>query len=356
MTAPKTREELNNDSDVTNDVGDEPWSVTIGDVTLYPAPESSGYEFLRFDPKSDIPLLSDARRIGKLLGQFEEEDRTQLGELITLIGGLGHNIFDVAMDPMNALLTVGLGFLVDVVQPLEDLLGLVTGNGERMDTEIDRWERVGRALVPLAEEVRKSGADHMLGWQGMTAEKSKDRLDAFANGMRAVATDIKLIAICLILAKTVMEVAQAFLVQLIATWVEWLIITWTLAAEAAPETMGASLNVAVVATEVEGAVVLSRGVAFLDRVLPILGRLEKMFTKFEPKTMAGVHETHVPRGAQRSAGSVAGEYAGSEDTWMPVATKGAGTAVNLGQRYQDWLDDPHRQSDADIERELDKDR
>ncbi|GIG60432.1 hypothetical protein Lfu02_48040 [Longispora fulva] len=354
MTSP-AEPDVNDDSDVTNDETDEPWSVTLGDVQYFPAPETSRYEFLRFDPKSDIPLFSDATSIGKLLATFDEKDSTELGELITLIGGLGHNLFDVVFDPMNALLAAGLGFLVDVVQPFEDLVGLVTGNGERMATEISRWERVGRALVPLAEEVRKCGEDHMFGWRGLTAERSRERLDAFANGMRAVATDIKLIEVCLILAKTVMDIAQAVLIQLLATWVEWLIITWMIAMDAAPETAGASVNVAVVATEVEGGVMLSRGVVFLDRVVPVLGRLENMFKKLEPMKMAGVREGYAPKGAQRSAGSVRDEYVRSDDTWMPAATKGAGGAVSVEQRYQDWLTDEHRQSSGDIDRELDKD-
>ncbi|MGY0232514.1 hypothetical protein [Longispora urticae] len=349
MTSPEA-----NDSDVTNDDPDGAWTLTLGDDGT---PGNIGrYEFLRFDPKSDIPFLSDSARIGEVLGKFGGEEQTDLAELFTLIGGLGNSVFEVAIDPLNALLSAGLGFLIDVVQPVEDLLGLVTGNAERMGTEIARWERVGKALVPLAAEVRASGNESLLGWQGKTGEEARQRLGAFADGMRAVATDIKLIEVCLLLAKAVMEIAQAFLIGLLATWVEWLIITWVMALATAPETAGASVNLAAVATEIEGTVVLSRGVVFLDRVVPVLNRLQRFFNKYEPDKMPGIRDGFRPPAGQRTPGDVAREYSASEDTWMPAGVKAAGGVASVGVRYQDWLDDPHRRDQADIERYLDKDR
>src|SRR5690606_72087 len=113
------------DSDVTND-------PTGGAVAFSPL----GVDVVRFDLRSDLPLISNRIRA------YEAAVDGDVASVQGAAAALAAHLWALGTDPVHWLITAGLGFLVDVLQPIEDLLGLVTGNPERMAGEIDKWRRV----------------------------------------------------------------------------------------------------------------------------------------------------------------------------------------------------------------------
>ncbi len=334
------------DSDVDNDEG----------------AEGSGGGYRVIDTHPEVPLATD---VGDIDSKGEtarppwfsgDLDSPELDAVAADVADLGANVYMfAAVDPMNALITAGLTFLIDVVQPLEDLLGLVTGNAERMDGEIKKWQRVANALPALAGEIDDAAARHLVGWKGRTGDAARDRLGKFSEGVKGISDEIKKIVMILSIAKAVMDLAQQFVIGLIAQFVEWLLITWSAAIAAAGPTFGGSTVAAAEATEVEGTVAVSRGVAFLDRVTGIFERLQAVLREILPKTMAKAEESFVQVGSSNYGKiplpQALTSFATSPGTYVPwLAKDGPATAPSVSDAAGGG-----GLSDKEIDRDLDSD-
>jgi hypothetical protein len=359
------------DSDVTND-------TAAGDATVYGTRVSGewdgyggsgsvrvgGVDVLRVDPFKDLPGGLSGGSGGFSSGWKMLQGDAEWDELFAIGGGLadlGLNVAVYFADPLNFLISAGLTFLIDVVQPLEDLLGLVTGNPERMDGEIAKWDRVANALEPLAKEVREAAEQGLIGWEGKAASEAKARLIEFAEGVGSVGNDVKQLMYIMSLAKTLMEVAQAFIIGLIATFVEWLVWTWTAALAAAVPTAGASTAAAGAATGVQGALVSSRAAAFITRVVNILKRLRTvLFRKHKDRMHRVKSNFQLRQGGQFVKGWVGTgpALASSLKDWRPyagAAIKAVSAAGTEGKRAHDhYIGD--QESDPDPGRQLDPNR
>ncbi|GIF71500.1 hypothetical protein [Asanoa siamensis] len=357
------------DSDVTNDVtdyGTKDGGVDVtGDWDGYGGAGSvsvGGYDVLRLDPVKDFAGVTGLPQAVSAGAKMVNGDG-DWGELFNIAGSagdLGINVAMYAVDPLNALLSAGLSFLIDVVQPLEDLLGLVTGNPERMEGEIAKWERVGNALEPLAKEILEATREGLVGWQGEAADAARARLEEFAGGVAGIQGDVQQLVFILNTAKLLMDVAQAFVIGLIATFVEWMIMTWLPALAAAVPTAGASTAAAAAATTAQGAIVTTRGVTFIQKVAQIIIRLRGVLYRMHPRIMRRVQASFQLRVNGRFAsgwvgsGTALRQSATDFRTWMGPADKALNTAGNEGKRLFEGQDE--KMSDEELDRRLDPDR
>lgn len=254
------------DSDVTNDKT---------------KPEKSTWS-LDTDQTDKIPVYAQGKSIYDSGKKLFTDPFNNLGELASIggqVASLGSTYSAVVSDPLNWLISQGVGFLIDFVQPLEDLLGMVTGNPERMQGEMDKWQRVGDALVPLSEEIRAAANQGLATWEGRAGDAAKNRLNDFADGVAATANDVKHVLMIMNIAKMLMEIAKAFLEMLIATFVQWLIMIWIPALAAAVPTAGASTAAAGTATAGQAASTTSKATTFVGKVQQILQKLRQALAK-----------------------------------------------------------------------------
>ena len=230
---------------------------------------------VKFDPGKDIPLAEPAIKIGSSITEGQWNDVT--GSLTEL----GIHGVAIGIDPLGWLIGAGLGFLVDVVQPLEDALGLVTGNGERLGADADKWAEAGQDLAKLATEIQKATDAELAQWSGTAGAAAHKRLTEFAQGVNQVAGEVTNLKRFLDVSKSLMDVAQGVVLGIIAQFVEWLIITWLTAQAAAPATLGASEAAAVGATAAESAVAVSRVTRFINQVRQIMQRLIQLLRRVQ---------------------------------------------------------------------------
>ncbi|SNT66135.1 hypothetical protein SAMN05421812_13312 [Asanoa hainanensis] len=358
------------DSDVTNDVTDYGTKDGGVDATAdwdgYGGAGSvsvGGYDVLRLDPVKDFAGVAGLPQAVSGAAKLAQGD-SDWGELFNIagsVGDLGINIAMYAVDPLNALISAGLGFLIDVVQPLEDLLGLVTGNPERMEGEIGKWERVGNALEPLAKEILEATQQGLVGWQGAAADAARARMEEFAGGVAGIQGDVQQLVFILNTAKLLMDVAQAFVIGLIATFIEWLMFTWVPAMAAAVPTAGASTAAAAAATTAQGAIVTTRGVTFVQKVAQILLRLRRVLYRMHPRIMRRVQTSFRMRGTNGrfvrgwiGSGRALRESATDYRTWLGPADKLLNTGANEAKRAVEASGES--MSDEELDRRLDPDR
>ncbi|WP_018349458.1 WXG100 family type VII secretion target [Longispora albida] len=205
------------------------------------------------------------------------------GDVLSLQGAvmdLAGNVASAIVDPITWLVSNGLGFLIDWIQPLEDALGLVTGNPERIEKDADKWKEVGKELTELAKELHDTvKGPEMAQWVGQAGDAARDRLDQFATGILGMASEVQSLGMILEVSKVLMEVAQALILDIIAQFVTWLIITWLAALAAAAPTLGASTAAAGAATAGNAAVATSRVSMALTRIVSVMGRLKTILQK-----------------------------------------------------------------------------
>lgn len=329
----------------------------VGSVTV------GGYDALRLEVLGDLPGgLSSAAGLIAFADQASHGEWSGLPDAAADAADVMFNGFAYAADPLNFLITAGLTFLVDVVQPLQDLVGLVSGNAERMGGEIEKWQRVGAALGPLAEEIRAATDQELVGWSGLAAEAAKARLHEFADGVASMTNDVLNLKTVLDIVSALMAAAESLIMSIIATFVEWLVLTWVPALAAAAPTLGGSTAAAAAVTAAEAAVTTSRAALFIERVMRVLHKLQNLLEQVQPALMAKVHTNFGMLGSmgglvpsQITAGrAIEGVVTDLAGTHLPPAV---GAAITAGVDGSEIItSDAPRLSRDDQHRALDPDR
>lgn len=153
---------------------------------------------------------------------------------------LGMQAVGFFTDPIGALVSNGLDFLIAVIQPLEDILGFVTGNPDRLQNAIERWSNIQQACFSLAQEVQHV-ADAGLGeWDDEASVIAKQRISELADAIGGIGvksgTCQHWLGVAQLLAQTLQEVIKS----IISNFISQLIVTWLAAIAAAAFTFGAS--------------------------------------------------------------------------------------------------------------------
>ncbi|WP_100447545.1 hypothetical protein [Glycomyces xiaoerkulensis] len=85
----------------------------------------------------------------------------------------GGNVF---ADPLGMLAGTLVNFVLELCQPLQDLLGLVTGNHTRMKTCVEMWLTVVRGGMETGAHIAETGAEVMKDWSGDDGEAARHRV------------------------------------------------------------------------------------------------------------------------------------------------------------------------------------
>ncbi|QSB05531.1 hypothetical protein [Natronoglycomyces albus] len=79
-------------------------------------------------------------------------------------------------DPLAWVSGTLVSFVIDLCQPLEDLLGLVTGNEGRMKTSCEMWLTVIEGARQTGNYIGETGLAAMEGWEGDDADAARERI------------------------------------------------------------------------------------------------------------------------------------------------------------------------------------
>jgi uncharacterized protein YukE len=210
------------------------------DITQYS--EAGGYE-----SGSHISQLPFMKRFTGTADGIDNETASSsiiadaAGEVGGPILGLAADATMTLLDPIGAIANAGLTIVLDLVQPLDDLLLMVSGDGGEMQTQIELLDQIGTALDELDEEITSDVDANIFSWEGQAADAASNELGGLAATARALAKDASDIAHLLEWAKILAETIYAIIKAILSELVAWLI-TWGLAALASSViTAGASV-------------------------------------------------------------------------------------------------------------------
>jgi hypothetical protein len=124
----------------------------------------------------NTPLVSQSLNI---YNHAKDGDYSSIAADIADMGVTG---FATYLDPLGALVGAGVGFLIDWVKPLHDMLTWVTGDPDKIGEHRTKWVEVGKTLTGLADELGETLESDLTGWKGPASESARKRLAEFVQG------------------------------------------------------------------------------------------------------------------------------------------------------------------------------
>lgn len=94
------------------------------------------------------------------------------------IAGIGAslNLASVALDPFSTLLSMGIEWAMEQVQPLKEALDWLAGDPETVETHALTWDNLSAELFAIGEELKKKLEGDLQGWAGDTADAYREML------------------------------------------------------------------------------------------------------------------------------------------------------------------------------------
>jgi len=195
-------------------------------------------------------------------------------EAAGVIGGL-------VADPIGWLISNGVSFLLSWIEPLNELLELVTGDSEALDNAATAFNRLGADIEKLRVETEQLLSDGLSDWEGPAAAAAGKALAEFRDGMSGTAGATGQIAALLSVSSAVMTVVKDVISSIISDLVEWMIVTWLAALAASTVTLGGSVAGAEAATAAEAGMATSKGSRWVQRLQSIIDKLKGLIDKIK---------------------------------------------------------------------------
>jgi len=293
------------------------------------------------------PVVGTVYKSGKSIAEHAKElsEADDFGDLASASGKLagdgakfvGSAAMDVtffAMDPIGWLVSHGLDMLLELVQPLQDALHQVSGNGPAIGHASDEFVTIAQGFVALADDFEKTGDTALKDWQDNAGEAARAALGDFSSGIRGVGSSAGSVAEVLQMWSMVMVVIEEVIKAIISELVSWLITIWLPALAASVISFGGTVAAAMTASIAKAASVFQKVTKhlgtfgkLLDEFMAFLvkysGKIEKVTEKFRVGKVIQAGERSIP---------VVGRVA-ERTVFVPsrrVITTAFGTAAGVG--------------------------
>nr|WP_237440010.1 hypothetical protein [Amycolatopsis rubida] len=182
-------------------------------------------------------------------------------------------VVSFAIDPVGTLVSNGLDMLLEVVQPLQDALHFVTGDGPALSDASGDFGKIGEGFVSLAEDFVQTGDETLKEWEGEAGDAARAALAKFSQGIEGIGCAANAVADTLKMWSMVMEVIEEVVKAIISELISTLIYIWLPALAASLITAGTSVAAATTAT-------VAKVAGAFAKITKRLGKLGKLLEKF----------------------------------------------------------------------------
>ncbi|POM26820.1 hypothetical protein BTM25_12280 [Actinomadura rubteroloni] len=210
---------------------------------------------------------------------FNHAGDGDFGSVAGDIADLGMTGLAIWADPLNALISAGLGFLIDWCEPLKSAITWVTGNAGAIEDYRKNWKEIQDKLVSMSNDLQTSLSGNLGSWKGTAGDAARKRLGEFQEGVQRTIGEVGDVMSTLALSGGLMDAALDVVKGILSEFVEWLILTWLAAQAAAVPTLGASEAAAAGATAGEAAIATSRAMSVIQKVTRIFKKLMEIMAK-----------------------------------------------------------------------------
>ncbi len=242
--------------------GDQQVKITVGEKTVGQKAEENAPIWGNFVKAKEA--AGKTGETGGVAGLTAEGSA-----LVTSVVEFGQGM---VTDPIGWLVGQGLNFLIAVVQPLEDAIHFVSGDGPALQQAGENFGAIAQGISDLSTRFTSDLQSTVQTWGGEASEAAASKLGEFANGIDGVAGQAGELAELLMMSSMVMQIIEDVIKAILSELITWLIMIWIPALAAAVPSCGASTAAAGAATGV-------RVASTAGRVSRIVARLRQLLTK-----------------------------------------------------------------------------
>ncbi|MFJ8963817.1 hypothetical protein ACIRG5_30950 [Lentzea sp. NPDC102401] len=247
---------------------------------------------------------------------------------------LGLDVLSAIMDPVGALATAGIGWLIEHLSFLREPLDWLAGNGDKIKAAVTTWNQVAADLHNIGEQQDKAVKSELPCWeQGTAAEKFRQSQGELATEIAMVSKMSAYVASEIATAGTITAAIRGMIRDLIALFIWEVIRNAVIALGSSVVSLGSSIAAFSAWAVGRGAVVLGKITQQLAKlvklVMRIMSRVKGLFGQL------GDALKHLGR---------FGKGSGSSAPRIP-STRSDGLS-DAGKRLEDWGNTRPSLSDA----------
>ncbi|WP_052685320.1 hypothetical protein [Lentzea aerocolonigenes] len=232
---------------------------------------------------SSYSLMKDSAKLGDDIKKGDGEAIAK--DVVTVISDMngfmqdGMKLAGAISDPLNWLISKGLGFLLDVVAPLKQAVDLVTGDPAATSKAAGTFNDIAKQTEELARTFDEKLKEGLQSWKSEAGDKAAQKLGGFHHGIEGTAATAGHIASLLQGSSMFMQVAEDIIKGILSDLIEWLVVTWIAAQLAAVPTCGASEAAAAAITPVEAGVSTAKATGEVNKVRSIIQKIMDVLRK-----------------------------------------------------------------------------
>jgi hypothetical protein len=254
------------------------------------------------------------------VGELASAGKALVGDGAAFVGAAATDMVTFAMDPIGWLVSHGLNMLLELVQPLQDALHAVTGDGPAIGHASENFASIAHGFVALAEDFEQTGDTALAEWVDEAGKAAKEALGDFSSGIRGVGSAAGSVAEVLQMWSMVMQVIEEVIKAIITELVSWLITIWLPALAASVISFGSSVAAAMTASIAKAASVLQKVTRYLGKFGKLLDTFIEFLAKYSTKVVEMTRKFRL------------GRYAGESRFGLDTLENTAGVAFTPGNR------------------------
>jgi len=183
------------------------------------------------------------------------------------------------IDPLNTLISNGLGFVIDYIEPLKEALEFVTGSPDALNAAADTYAQLSADIDQLGSTLHDELTTGFANWQGDASDTAHQEMARFLDGIHGTATLSGYIVQLLKASASMMQAAKDIIIGIIADFVEQMLITWAVGLATTLITAGLSDVAATAATVTEAGIATGKAGAEVSKVGKLIDKVGSLIKK-----------------------------------------------------------------------------
>ncbi|MGH3387465.1 MAG: WXG100 family type VII secretion target [Actinomadura sp.] len=284
---------------------------------------------------------------------------------------VGLDTLGIALDPLGAILSAGVGWLLEHVAFLREPLEVLTGDPKQIQALSQTWSNIATELQEAAGDYEQSlGA--VASWGGTAAAAYRKTAREYSVALRGVAAQANSTSQGIAIAGQVVATERAFIFAVISEWIGKVIAKAILAVAWSVATFGGSLAFFTASVIADAVVLFAKLAERLARLLKVIGRFVERFRLMgarsadaaaalgrkadglskwaAPKINGGVisDALFAPEGYKRFTDMMDASFVGdAANVAGSVWARTGAEAAKQGKDFYDGMDDGHWTKDDD---------
>jgi hypothetical protein len=280
-----------------------------------------------------VPVVGTVYKSGKSIAEHAQQaaeadnpaelasaGKALVGDGAAFMGAAAADVTTFALDPIGWLVSNGLNMLLELVQPLQDALHQVTGDGPAIGHASDNFVTIAQGFVALADDFEQTGDTALKDWIDDAGNAAREALGDFSAGIRGIGSAAGSVSEVLKMWSMVMVVIEEVIKAIITELVSWLITIWLPALASSVISFGSSVAAAMTASIAKAAAVLKKVTGYLGRFGKLLDTFIDFLAKYSTKVMQATRKFRI------------GTFAGESKFTLDVLENTAGVALTPSNR------------------------